>query len=301
MLERTLKGIPAAVDRIIVVDDASTDDTPCILQSASAEDERIEVVTHHRNRGVGAAIITGYEAFLKGAGDICVVMAGDDQMDPGDLPRLVAPLLDRRADYAKGNRLNRSDVREVMPRNRLLGNLVFTIITKWASGYWHVVDSQCGFTAISRLALERLDLKSVYPRYGFPNDLLIRLNVIGAEVEDVHVRAIYGEEVSGIQPFKTVPRICLLLIRGFFMRMWQRYVIREFHPLVLLYLFGGLLLFMGLGLGIQITLLKWTSGLVATPATVILCAICLIVGFQSTLFAMMFDMLHNQRRSGRRS
>ncbi len=115
------------------------------------------------------------------------------------------------------------------------------------------------------------------------------------------MRAIYGEEVSGIQPFKTVPRICLLLIRGFFMRMWQRYVIREFHPLVLLYLFGGLLLFMGLGLGIQITLLKWTSGLVATPATVILCAICLIVGFQSTLFAMMFDMLHNQRRSGRRS
>ncbi len=294
-----LGGVPTCVDSIIVVDDASTDGTAAILDSI--DDPRVDIVTHEKNQGVGGAIVSGYEAFLETKSDVCVVMAGDDQMDANDLPNLVGPIVSGSADYVKGNRLNRSDVKEVMPRDRLFGNLIFTIITKWASGYWHVVDSQCGFTAISRQVLERLDLDRVYSRYGFPNDFLIRLNIIDANVEDVDVRAIYGEEESGIRPFQAVPRICLLLIRGFFMRMWQRYVIRDFHPLVLLYLFGGILLTVGVAMGVSITYEKYQHGVVATPATVILCALCLIVGFQSTLFAMMFDMLHNQKLRGRRS
>src|SRR5204863_480289 len=137
--------------------------------------------------------------------------------------------------YAKGNRLITHDVREVMPRTRYFGNIVFTLLTKIASGYWHVMDSQCGYTAITREALSRIDLKSVYPAYGFPNDFLVLLNVARARVADVPVRAIYGSEESGINPWIVIPRLSLLLLRRFWWRLWKGHVLRDFHPMVLLY------------------------------------------------------------------
>lgn len=298
LIARTLQGIPPQVDRIIVVDDASCDATRDVVESI--DDPRIELVRHERNGGVGAAIVTGYKRFLAGDGDVCVVMAGDAQMDPDDLPALIEPVATRSADYAKGNRLIARDVAGIMPRDRFIGNVVFTVLTKWASGYWRIVDSQCGYTAISRRTLEVLDLDSVYPRYGFPNDLLIRLNVIQARVCDVPVRVVYGDEVSGINPWTTIPRISLLLIRGFFMRMWERYVLRDFHPLVLLYLFGAVMMTVGLYFGSRIALARWVHDTEATYSTVTLCAISLIVGFQSLLFAMMFDMIHNSDLQVRR-
>jgi len=298
LIERTLRSIPAAVDRIIVVDDASTDATVAAIGRVA--DPRVEVVRHECNGGVGAAIVTGYREFLAGDGDVCVVMAGDAQMDARDLPELVEPVATGHADYAKGNRLTARDVTHVMPRDRFIGNVVFTVLTKWASGYWRIVDSQCGYTAIARETLEAIDLDRVYRRYGFPNDFLIRLNVVQARVCDVPVRVVYGEETSGINPWTTIPRISLLLVRGFWMRMWERYVLRDFHPLVLLYLFGGASVVVGLYFGVRIALARWVHETVATYSTVTLCAIFLIVGFQSLLFAMMFDMIHNSDLQVRR-
>lgn len=291
LIGRTLAGIPPSIDRIIVVDDASTDRTAEELRRIA--DPRVEIIRHEMNGGVGAAIVTGYRRFLETGDDVCVVMAGDAQMDPADLERLVEPVVSERADYAKGNRLNQRDVFRVMPKERIVGNVIFTLLTKWASGYWHVVDSQCGYTAVSREILDRLDLDRVYRRYGFPNDFLVKLNAARARVADVSVRAIYGEEVSGINPWITIPRICMLLVRGFFWRMWQRYILRDFHLLVLLYAFGGLLFISGFLMGIWILFLRMIRDTPVTSATVMFCVLCLLLGGQSVLFAMVFDILHN--------
>ncbi len=291
LIVQTIESIPELVDRIIVVDDASSDATRDRVEAHS--DPRLHLVARQQNGGVGAAIVSGYRAFLEMGGDICVVMAGDAQMDPADLEPLVRPIIEDRADYVKGNRLITPAVRRVMPRGRFLGNIVFTMLTKVASGYWHVVDSQCGYAAISRDVLARLDLASVYERYGVPNDLLIKLNVVQARVCDVPVRAIYDEEVSGINPWTTIPRISFLLLRGFWWRMWQRYVLRDFHPLVLLYVFGSLFVLLGLSGAAWIACLRLFVDQDVTFPTVMGDAIFLIVGVQSVLFAMTFDMLHN--------
>ena len=297
LIGRTLDSIPQEVDRVIVVDDASPDGTAAQVEARA--EARVRLVRRKTNGGVGAAIVDGYGAFLEEVpevdeGAICVVMAGDAQMDPRDLPSLLHPILHLGAGYSKGNRLGSHDVRDVMPRTRFAGNVVFTMLTKVASGYWHIVDSQCGYTAITRGALARLELGSVYPRYGFPNDFLVKLNVAGVKVADVPVRAIYGEEKSGIRAWSVLPRITLLLWRGFWWRLWRRHVVNDFHPLVLLYVFGVLLTVVGLGMATWITVLRVGSGAAPTAATSILTALFILTGFQSVLFAMMFDMIHNQ-------
>ncbi len=291
LIARALAGIPASVDHIIVVDDASSDRTAEIV--ASLADPRIRLIRRERNGGVGAAIVTAYRAFLDGEDEICVVMAGDAQMDPADLDRLVRPVAEGRADYAKGNRLGSRDVREVMPRDRFVGNVLFTMLTKIASGYWHVVDSQCGYTAISRETLAKIDLDAVYERYGMPNDLLIKLNVARARVCDVEVRPIYGEEVSGIRPWTTIPRISLLLLRGFWWRMWRRHVLIDFHPLALLYAAGSLMVLLGVVGAMWVASLRLFTDRLLTGPTLLFIALLLVVGVVAVLFAMTFDMLHN--------
>ena len=291
LIARTLNSIPPEVDHVIVVDDASRDRTAGLVESHG--DPRVSLVRRPVNGGVGAAIVDGYRAFLAGGDQVCVIMAGDAQMDPLDLPALVRPVAEGRAEYAKGNRLHGRDVRRVMPKERFFGNVVFTALTKWASGYWHVVDSQCGYTAVSRQVLEEIDLARVYPRYGFPNDFLIKLNVAGARVADVPVRAIYADEESGINPWTAIPRISALLVRGFCWRMWNRYVLRDFHPLVLLYIFGAFFFVLGLVGGVWIAWLRLANEAFVTTPTVILSALFLLVGLQSVLFAMTFDMLSN--------
>ena len=171
---------------------------------------------------------------------------------------------------------------------------MLSLLTKIASGYWHVADSQAGYTAISLDTLERLDLDRVYTRYGFPNDLLVHLNVINARVRDIPSRPIYNVgERSGIRIRKVVPRISWLLLKGFFWRMREKYVIRDFHPLVFFYLLGIVMTVAGLALGIAETVLR-IMGNAITPATIVLVALLLIAGSQFTLFAMWFDMESNK-------
>lgn len=219
LIGRTLASIPDGVERIIVVDDASDDDTVARVEEAAARDARIELVRHQTNRGVGGAIKSGYRAFLDGAGEICVVMAGDAQMDPADLPRLVEPVAAGRADYAKGNRLADPEVSRVMPRHRYWGIRGLNALTRIASGYGVIADAQCGYTAINRAVLHRLEVDAVYERYGVPNDLLIRLNEARARLVEVPVRPVYGEEVSGIRLGPLIPRLLALLGGGFLRRL----------------------------------------------------------------------------------
>jgi len=289
----TIRGIPDFADTILVVDDHSDDAT--VEQARATGDPRLEVLVHDENRGVGAAIATGYARARELGVDVTCVMAADNQMDPAELGALVAPVARGEVDYAKANRLVSGEAWELIPRARYLGNAVLSLLTKIASGYWHVADSQAGYTAISRSALGRLDLGRLYRRYGFPNDMLVHLNVQNARVRDVPSRPIYGVgEESGIRVHRVAPRIAWLLFKGFWWRMTQKYVIRDFHPLVFFYTLGALMTVVGLVLGVIVTASRIFGGNEITTATVVLVALLLVSGTQFTLFAMWFDQEANK-------
>lgn len=214
---RVLHGIPSWVDAIVVVDDASRDGTAEAARAVA--DPRVEIVLHHHNRGVGAAIATGYEraaTIARGGRDIFVVMAGDGQMDPRDLPSLVAPIASGEAEYVKGNRFHTWGVARAMPPARLFGGLVLSWATSRAIGV-PVSDSQCGYTAIAREACAQLDLDALWPRYGYPNDLLSQLTVRNMRITEAPVRAVYGDEVSRLRSHH-VPVVAALVLRAWLRR-----------------------------------------------------------------------------------
>jgi len=219
----TVATVPDVVDDILVIDDASTDDTSAQAQLAALRRVRpsgVEVIRHGTNRGVGAAITTGYRRSLAIGADVAVVMAGDGQMDPHDLPRLLAPIASGSAGYVKGNRFLHPAIWSTMPASRIVGNVLLSAATKVTSGYRHVFDSQCGYTAISREALSAIELDELFPRYGYPNDLLSRLHVAGIAVTDVPVRPIYGTHWrSGINLGTVMHPIPWVLLRSWGTRL----------------------------------------------------------------------------------
>jgi glycosyltransferase involved in cell wall biosynthesis len=195
LIGRTLRGIPAFVSQVIVVDDGSPD---CTSQAARAVgDPRVRVLRHAHNRGVGAAIVTGYRAAFEQGAEVCAVMAGDAQMDPEDLWALVSPVLRGEVDYAKGDRMSHPNARALMPRQRWLGNGLLSRFTELAVGL-RVRDSQCGYTALSARAARLLPLEKLWPRYGYPNDLLGMLAERGVSMREVIVKPVYADEASGI-------------------------------------------------------------------------------------------------------
>jgi len=228
-IARTVRSIPGFVDHVLVVDDCSTDGTSRIARRSQRRG--LEVLSHERNRGVGAAIASGYQRARALGADVTAVMAGDSQMDPADLAGLVAVVISGRADYGKGNRFAWPGVCRVMPLTRLVGNFVLSHLTRLASGYTQLFDSQCGYTAASRLALDAILAGPVFPRYGYPNDLLIRLAAAGARTIDVPVRPVYGPAWrSGIRIWRVLGPLSLLLTRavcarlrrGIARRLWRQ-------------------------------------------------------------------------------
>ncbi len=210
-IEGVLRTIPSFVDEIIVVDDASEDDTARCVTANLQRDARIRLCRQPINRGVGAAIATGYVEALRLGVDVVAVMAGDGQMDPDDLAPLILAMLRSGADYVKGDRLARPESSRRMPVLRRIGSRVLSRLTSWAAGV-SVNDSQCGYTAIRATALGRLDLVSLWPRYGYPNDLIGRVVAAGFCIEEVAVAAIYRDERSGLRVWH-VPRIAWLIGR----------------------------------------------------------------------------------------
>jgi len=295
LIRRTLTTMPDVVDRIFVVDDASTDDTARIVRDMAGEfDGRLTLIRHETNRGVGAAITTGYKRALAEGVDVVAVMAGDAQMDPDDLPRVLAPVCQGIAHYVKGNRLFTGESWRMIPHVRYLGNAVLSLLTKIASGYWHVADSQTGYTAIDRQTLLLLDLDAIYPRYGYPNDLLVHLNVYDRVVADVPVRPVYRiGETSGIRLGKVIPKMSWLLLKRFLWRLGAKYIVRDFHPLVFFYLFGALLFASGFAFGAWLIWMRIFVTKVA-PTSAIFSMFLMVTGLQLLLFAMWFDMERNR-------
>jgi len=294
LIQRVLDSMPPFVDRVIVVDDGSEDGTVQEVERHQNRGPAVLLIRHNENQGVGKAIATGYQRARDEGLDVVAVMGGDGQMDPEDLLAVVTPVVRGEVDYTKGNRLFRVDSWGSIPHLRYFGNSVLSFLTKIASGYWHVADSQCGYTAISKAALDSLPLDKIYPRYGMPNDLLVKLNICNFKVRDISVRPLYGiGERSGIRYWQVIPRISLLLLRGFFERLFYKYVILDFHPLVFFYLLAFLTVPLGLLFGSYLFFYRLFFGPVAATSA-LFAAFLLVSGLQSLFFAMWFDMEYNR-------
>jgi glycosyltransferase involved in cell wall biosynthesis len=230
-ITRTIRSIPGFVDHVLVIDDASRDDTARL--AARTRRRGMEVIRHGHNRGVGAAIASGYARALELGADVTAVMAGDSQMDPADLAGLIGAVVIGQVDYAKGNRFLWPHTWQVMPPSRLFGNVVLSHLTRLASGYWTVFDSQCGYTAANRRALASIAAGPTFARYGYPNDLLVRLGRAGLRVQDVPVRPVYGPDWrSGIRIAKVIGPLGQLLLRAIGQRLLRRLISRPAQELV---------------------------------------------------------------------
>jgi glycosyltransferase involved in cell wall biosynthesis len=295
LISKVIETMPGFVDHIVIVDDCSPDRTSEVVRQVQADaDDRLILIRHEKNQGVGGAIITGYKWARDREMDIAVVMAGDAQMDPADLPALLDPVVEDRADYTKGNRLFTGDAWNEIPHIRYLGNAGLSLLTKIASGYWHIADSQTGYTAINLRMLQLIDWDNTHKRYGCPNDYLVRLNVYSARVADVLVRPVYNiGEASGIKPFRQIPKLSWLLFRLFLWRMFNKYVIRDFHPLVFFYGAGFLTGLIGFLLFIRLVMLWILQGYIP-QMTALALAFFGLISLQFTMFAMWFDMEANK-------
>jgi len=292
LIEDTLRSIPPYVDRIFVIDDCSKDRTAEIAGEFTKNDSRFTCISHKVNKGVGAAIITGYKRILQEGIDIAAVMAGDNQMDPKHLPELLDPIVEGKADYTKGNRLMNVEFRTGMSAWRSFGNVILTFLTKMASGYWQLMDPQNGYTAISNRALERIDPDTIYPWYGYCNDLLTKLNVFGFKVKDVGMPARYGNEKSKIRYGRYMFKVSWLLLKNFLWRLKMKYVWLSFHPLILFYAFGIILAPIGLFGGAYSLYFKFVLG-GSIFVRGVLSLLLFIIGIQFLSFAMFFDMQAN--------
>jgi glycosyltransferase involved in cell wall biosynthesis len=295
LIGHTLESIPEFVDWVVVVDDCSQDKTSDIIQEwVSQQPERFVLLNHIVNQGVGGAIASGYKWCRDHSIDVAVVMDGDSQMAPEDLPSLLDPVVMGEVDYAKGNRLISGEAWAKIPKVRYLGNAVLSFLTKIASGYWHIADSQSGYTAINAKALKAIDWDLMYKRYGHPNDRLVRLNIYNFRVRDVEIHPVYGiGEVSGFNPILIIPSMAWLILKLFIKRMVQKYVIRDFHPLIFFYLMSFGLLALSVPLFVRIMYFLFMTGYIP-PMNTLIFVFCAILGAQSLFFAMWFDMLDNQ-------
>ncbi|GBF48797.1 glycosyl transferase family 2 [Leptospira ryugenii] len=326
-----LNTMPKFVDNILVINDCSTDKTKDVVQNyiknkklpdnsnrlnakigdlvMSNEEihrfvpfelifepkQKVILVNLKKNSGAGAAVGLGYKisAIL---GFSCVgKMDGDGQMDPSELESLCLPIVNGEVDFVKGNRLIHSSAWLIIPKIRYIGNSILSILTKIASGYWHVSDTQTGYVAISEKALKSLRLFDIYPRYGYPNDLLVKLNIAFCKIREVEIRPVYNVgEKSKMKIHKVIPKISILLIRSFFKRLWLKYFFRDFHPLFLLYHFSFFLAIMDIPFIYRIVKAviygeEWSFG------TLLFFTFLSISSFQSLLFAMWMDIQDNER------
>ena len=294
LIGRVLETMPEFVDKIIVVNDASKDDTLKIVQMFKQKDPRIHIISHESNAGLGRSLIDGYLYARKNGIDIAAVMAGDAQMFPGDLENVIRPIVERRADYVKGNRLLHEDVIERMPRHRFIGNSILTLLTKFATGYWHIIDPQCGYTAINKKALLRIPIERMTSGYGYNADILNMLNLNNFSVGDVEVMPVYGEEQSKIKLSSYIPKVSCLLLRLFIKRLYFKYFVREFHPLIFFYIFSFLnILFLGLPLMVRFFYLYFSLGIAPTTTLIVLLN-AISMGLLSLFFGMWMDMESNR-------
>lgn len=294
LIGETLDGMPPYVDVIFVVNDGSKDRTLEVIQEKQQHDPRIQIVNHSVNQGLGQSLIDGYLASSESDADIVAVMAGDNQMHPDDLPNLLDPIIVKDYDYVKGNRLLHLNISS-MPRYRFIGNSILTILTKFATGYYPLMDPQCGYTAIKNDTLRLIPIETMTRGYGYNADILCMLNIQRFRVIDAEVRPVYDREKSKIVLRKYIVKTTWLLTRLFFRRMWKLYIIKDFHPLVLFYLFA---IFNTLFIIIPFTLrffLVYAQYQEFPQTTASILIFTVLITFQSIIFAIWMDMDYNRR------
>ena len=288
-----IDGIPDLVDEIFVIDDAGTDGTARVLEERRSR--RLNVARLPVNQGVGGAVVKGFLLALEHGADVVVKMDGDGQMDPTYLPALLDPIVTEGYAYTKGNRFLCEDRLREMPRTRLAGSFGLTFLTKLASGYWHVFDPANGYIAIDAAMLRRLPLQTLARRYFFETDLLIHLNVYRARVKDVPVEARYADERSGMNIGKVLLTFPFFLFRGFWYRIYERHVLREFSPVAVFWILGSLLLAWGTAFGAATWIHSIATGRAATTGTVMLSVLPFILGFQLALQAILIEIQDSPR------
>lgn len=343
-----IESMPDFVDRIVIVNDGSKDNTAAVVKRYISQDRRetvsigkrkcdLEETIYNRadivlqelreaeeayypkhevvndnetdrivlinevNSGVGSAIAVGYKWCRDHGIDCTAVMAGDGQMDPAELEGIVRPVVEDGVDYVKGNRLSHPAAKVIVPQIRYFGNNVLSLMTKVASGYWSVSDTQTGYTAISLSALNKIDLYDIYPSYGCPNDILVKLNIANCTLLEVPIKPVYNVgEKSKMKILKVIPRISLLLAKCFFHRLWRKYLVDSFHPLFLMYFFGIVMGLVNIPVVIKLVIDVLILGGSVPVGWYITFLLLTLFSFQSLSFGMWMDMQDNAKLEGKR-
>ncbi len=295
LISKTVSELPDFVDLIIAVNDGSTDRTAEVLKDLQEAHKRLEVLDNGKNRGLGYSLVRGYKEALTRDVDIIGIVAGDAQCDPEYLYKMCDKLIDEDVDYVKANRFNNLEALKAMPPFRRIGNIVITLINKFATGYYSIFDSQNGYGVFRRTTMERLPFELIGERYDYENTMLLAMGVINGKVKDCPVPAIYGDEVSTIKFFPVMRRALSVLFVGFWRRILYKYVIFNFHPLAL-FLFSGLFLsVVGFGYGAFLAIERIFAGVQPTSGTVMLAVLPMLVGFQLLLTAIVMDVNNENR------
>ena len=295
-IREVIRSVPKYVDNVLVVNDGSTDGTGKIAGSCAKEDRRVEVITRSKKGGVGAAIITGHLRALELKTDVVGVMAGDGQMDPRYLRSLIDKILEG-YDYAKGNRFLVEGHLSQMPKHRVFGNFILSVLSKASSGYWNVFDHDNGYTVIRTATLRKLPLDRIAKDYNFERDMLVHLSIAGARVADVPTESRYPDRYSKIHIYAFVPRTSLFMLRRFFRRIFVKYLFNDVKPFGVLFLPGLVLFAWGLLYGAFLGYLRYFEPRHLSPSTgtVMVSIVPLFIGFQLLLFAFVLDVLEAPR------
>ncbi|HBG81390.1 TPA: hypothetical protein DDW69_00960 [candidate division CPR2 bacterium] len=283
-----IDGLPEYIDNIVIVDDCSTDNTEEIVKKHKSK--KVIYLKNGKNMGAGYSVTAAINKAKEVKADITITMAGDNQMDPKYVPSLLDALIDEGYDCAKGNRFYSKEGLKGMPRHRVWGSIILTFMTRMASGYWTIFDTQNGYYALGSKALYQIDFNSLTKGFPYENDLWINLNILGLKFKDVPIPAKYGDEVSYMKMWKIIPQFTLFLVGGFFRRIYKKYVLRGIHPIFLFFLFGSILFLWGIIFGAYAWHRSAITGDPATTGTVMISAIPFLMGFEMLLWALVLDI-----------
>ena len=295
LISKTLSTIPTFVDHIIVVNDASTDNTLKIAQKFAKKDSRIVFINNTKNSGLGYGLKKGLKKGVELGCDRLAIMAGDAQMDPNYLNKLLDAIDEHQVDYVKANRFMDYEALQAMPKYRKFGNILVTMLTKFATGYYTIFDTQNGYAVYTKDVIERMPWQLVGDRYEYENTILIALSIINAKVKDYPIPAVYGQEKSTIKLFSTVSRVLKILFFGFWKRIYYKYVIYGFHPIALFVLAGTILNSIGIIAAIFLLVSKIAYSITPSAASVMLVALPLILGMQMLFTALILDVIEEKR------
>lgn len=284
-----ISNIGSEIDKIYIIDDCCPDSSGKYVLEKN-KDPRVSVIFNEQNKGVGGAVIAGYEKALSDGASVIIKVDGDGQMDVSRISKLIAPILAGEADYCKGNRFYRIDELIVMPKARLFGNSILSLLNKMVNGYWNIVDPTNGYTAIHSKALELLPLNKIDNRYFFESDMLFRLATIRAVVSDIPIPAIYGDEKSNLRIWRVLWEFPRKYLVRFFKRIFYIYVLRDFNAGSIQLFIGLLFMLTGLSFGVYHWIVNFRQMAPTPTGTIMISAILLILGFQLLLGALNFDI-----------